>query len=190
MAQTGRPPKPVEVKRRAGNPGKRALPPAPPASLPAPIALPPTPTGLAEPGSRLWVGVWTAAQSWLSPPIDAATLELACRVLDEIVGHRGDIETYGRVIEEPVLYHGEPVAGVVRLRPNPALVSLRNAEARLERWLSALALTPTDRARLGLAQVKAQSKLEALLERRAQRVLPAGRGRKLATTAPDPGPRR
>jgi phage terminase small subunit len=44
-----------------------------------------------------------------------------------------------------------------------------SAASRLTGWLSLLGLTPSDRSRLGVAEVKAKSRLEALRERRESR---------------------
>lgn len=55
-------------------------------------------------------------------------------------------------------------------RYTPAvLIRLAQVEKDLTTWLSQLGLTPSDRSRLGVAEVKARTKLEALRERRAAR---------------------
>lgn len=45
--------------------------------------------------------------------------------------------------------------------------ALRDLEKQITQWLSLLGLTPIDRSKLGVAEVKAQSTLEALQARRA-----------------------
>jgi phage terminase small subunit len=191
----GRPPKPVEAKRRTGNPGKRRLP-DPVTALPAVTdgAAPRVPVGLGSPGKRMWADLWRFSQAWMSPGMDYTVAEMACRTFDEIAGHRRDIARYGRVVEEPVHFEGKLVhledpanpdrtssALLVTLKPNPALASLRAAEKSLGEWLSKLGIPPADRARLGLAQVRAESKLDQLMERReARRRAAAGDG------GPDP----
>ena len=50
--------------------------------------------------------------------------------------------------------------------------ALRQLDKQLVSNLSLLGFTPSDRSRLGLVQVKAKSKLEELMERRANRDLP------------------
>jgi hypothetical protein len=47
--------------------------------------------------------------------------------------------------------------------------ALRALESLIINNLSLLGFTPTDRSRLGVAEVKAQSKLEELMSRRAER---------------------
>jgi hypothetical protein len=46
---------------------------------------------------------------------------------------------------------------------------LRELDRQIVSNLSLLGFTPSDRARLGVAEVKAKSKLEELMERRANR---------------------
>jgi hypothetical protein len=51
----------------------------------------------------------------------------------------------------------------------PVNMSLLETEKLLQSGLGLLGFTPTDRSRLGVAEVKAKSKLEELMERRANR---------------------
>lgn len=167
MARTGRPPKPVEVHRRNGNPSRKKLP-EPRATLPAVVGTPPAPAKLGASGSRFWADVWALGRTWLAAE-DRESVALAARLFDEIAGHRLDIVKYGRVIQSPVLYRGEIVEGVVVLKANPAIKSLRGAEAALESELVQLAIPPAARARLGYTQIKAQSTLEKLISRQQER---------------------
>ena len=48
---------------------------------------------------------------------------------------------------------------------------LRELDKQIVSNLSLLGFTPSDRTRLGVAEVKAQSKLEELMERKASRVV-------------------
>jgi hypothetical protein len=54
-------------------------------------------------------------------------------------------------------------------RANPLLSELRALEAQMTKYESLCGFTPTDRARLGYAEVKRASKLDELLARRAAR---------------------
>ena len=60
------PPKPIERKRRAGNPGKRPLP-EPIAIVPRADRAPHPPKGLRAPGRSVWAAVWAAGADWLAP---------------------------------------------------------------------------------------------------------------------------
>lgn len=163
----GRPPKPVEVKRRTGNPGKRALP-VPVKELAPANGVPKPPAGMGTHGKALWQSVWVHAQSWITPDLDLGTVELAALTRDFIEQCRSRIAEDGLTIFEPIVSPKGELVGE-RIVPHPLLKEQRAAEKQLLALLSALALTPTDRARLGLAQVKQQSVLERLIEQRERR---------------------
>lgn len=152
----GRPPIPAERKRKLGNPGKRTLPEA--SNL---IALPPvvddTPTQLGPAGAAIWDLV-TEQCKWLAET-DRPTLVLLCEKFDRRQDFLVRLES-----SDPVLYTDKGYAYA-----NPLVGMLSTIETELAKLLSALGLTPTDRTRMGVAEVKAKSKLEELLERRAQR---------------------
>ena len=152
----GRPPVPTERKRKLGNPGKRALP-----DQATVIALPPvvddTPVQLGPAGRAVWDLV-TAECKWLAET-DRPVLVLLCEKFDR----RQDFIT--RLEQsDPVLYTDKGYAYA-----NPLVGMLSSIETEIAKLLGALGLTPTDRTRLGVAEVKAKSKLEELLERRAAR---------------------
>lgn len=142
----GRPPKPVEQKRRAGNPGKRPLPKS--GQVVALRAAPgvPDPSGdLLLDGVKLWNRAWDQAITWLSPISDWEAVEAACRLADDVAKARA------------------------RYRATTDPADARALVALSKEWssaLSALGFTPTDRTRLGVAEVKKQSALEELIARR------------------------
>ena len=83
MAKTGRPPKPVEQKRRTGNPGNRPLPDkAVVELLPAAIGIPDPPRPLSSAGRTLWDRAWQSGRAWIAET-DAELLLLVCEQLDE-----------------------------------------------------------------------------------------------------------
>lgn len=142
MAQRGRPPKPIEQKRLAGNPGKRALPKSGEVIvLPSAGKLPEPHRPLLEPGQELWDRVWTMGQTWLSPNTDVELLLMTCELLDERWNLRVRVMRDQRAEERK---------------------QLRELDRQLVANLSLLGFTPTDRSRLGVAEVKRQSKLEQL----------------------------
>ena len=80
--RAGRPPKPTEIKRRTGNPGKRPLP--EPVSIVAGLeGVPEPPAGLAMAGLTVWRRCWEAGADWLTVG-DITVMELLCRQVDEI----------------------------------------------------------------------------------------------------------
>jgi hypothetical protein len=145
MSQRGRPPKPVEQKRLLGNPGKRALPnQASVVALPSAYGIPEPQRPLGPSGSELWERIWGLANTWLSPNTDSELLLMTCELLDE----RWNLRV--RVMRDS--------------RPEERK-ALRELDRQLVANLSLLGFSPTDRSRLGVAEVKRQSKLEELRTR-------------------------
>lgn len=140
------PPKPVELKRKQGNPGKRALP-APVVLLDAGRVDAPVELGAA--GRRLWESVFDKGGLWVSGRTDTHLLLIVCQQLDR----RDELMEAWR--ENPV--------------DRPVNMSLLETEKQIAVGLGLLGFTPTDRARLGLAEVKAKSKLEEMQEAREKR---------------------
>jgi len=142
------PPKPIEQKRMLGNPGKRAMP-----GEESTITLfsgkvePLFPLG--EAGQKLWDSVFNDGELWISPRTDVAWLQVVCELLDR-----------REVLKQE--WMADPADRKLNM-------SLLETEKLLQSGLGLLGFTPTDRSRLGVAEVKAKSKLEELMERRANR---------------------
>jgi hypothetical protein len=144
------PPKPIEVKRKLGNPGQRALPDSSETILIEPISdLPEPHRQLFDAGLELWNRTWSMGQLWISPKTDIELLLMTCEMLDERVRLRAYV-------------WNNPEAWRERK-------ALRELEKNITNSLSLLGFTPTDRSRLGVAEVKAKSKLEELKAKRDQR---------------------
>jgi len=149
MPQRGRPPKPVEQKRLLGNPGHRPLPEvAEVEALPAITEKPEPDRPLGKPGKELWDRVWDSGASWISPHTDLELLLITCELVDERWALR---------------------ASVLRTEDTKERRQLNDLTRIIIGNLSLLGFTPTDRSRLGVAEVKAQTKLEEMLIRRANR---------------------
>lgn len=145
MPRTGRPPVPNEIKRRNGNPGKRALPKEGTVVELAPAAgVPDVPEDLGNDGAALWERAWNTAITWLSPLSDTAAVEHACRLADDLAFAR---QMY-RVTGDPK--DGRLVASLSK--------EFANA-------LAALGFDPASRTRLGVAEVTRVSKLQKLREK-------------------------
>lgn len=142
------PAKPIEVKRALGNPGKRPLP-----DVSATVSLT---AGRVEPhqpldwaGLLLWNRVFGVGQTWISPQTDVELLLLTCKQLDrQIVLER-------QFVEKPDDYH------VHR--------QLLDLEAAIVSNLGKLGLTVDARSKLGLAEIKAETKMEQLRKRQQER---------------------
>ena len=139
-------PTPTEIKRRRGTlRADRVLSPSLNAEL-IQGETPNPPEGLGELGRAVWYQVLTEASAWVSFKLDTLLLALVCDQFEERAELR---ELVAASPEQP------------RLR-----IALRELDKALISNLSTLGLTPTDRARLGFVQVKAESKLEKLRKQR------------------------
>ena len=141
----GRPPKPIEQKRALGNPGRRPLPTEGSlVLLPSMYEVPEPPRPIVtEAAKALWNRTWTMGQTWLSPQTGIELLLMTCEMVDERWNLRIKVLQDNRPEERK---------------------GLRDLERQLIANLSLLGFTPTDRSRLGVAEVKKISKLEALRE--------------------------
>jgi hypothetical protein len=96
----------------------------------------------------LWNRAWDAARHWLSPQTDIEALLIVAEQLDERVALRSKVLAEGSAEDRR---------------------SLRELDKQVMSGLSILGFTPTDRSRLGLAEVKAATKLDELRQRRQER---------------------
>lgn len=141
----GRPPKPVEQKRRAGNPGKRPLPATTIAIPTSPIApIPHRPLGPAA--QQFWERVWSVGFTWISPQMDVELLQMVAEQIDERVALR---------------------MRVLKQNDWRDRAALRSLDAQVLDCLSLLGFTPVDRARLGFVEVKIKNELEEFRKRKA-----------------------
>ena len=145
MSPMGRPPKPIEQKRALGNPGRRPLPQEGSlVLLPSMYEVPEPPRPLITQAARdIWERTWSMGQTWLSPQTDIELLLMTCEMVDERWNLRIKVLQDNRPEERK---------------------GLRDLERQLIANLSLLGFTPTDRSRLGVAEVKKISKLEVLRE--------------------------
>lgn len=147
----GRPPKPLEQKRRTGRaPGRdsggRKLPElATVTPLPMAEGTPDPPDDLGLDGRRLWGRVWASAITWISPDSDMEAVEAACRLADDVA-----------VARRRYRATTDPADGRMVVQLDAALTGA----------LSRLGFDPTARSRLGVAEVKRASALDDLLARR------------------------
>jgi hypothetical protein len=145
----GRPPKPIELKRLLGNPGNRPLPDLNNIThLPQAREIPALPENLGEAGKKLWNRAWGIAVTWLSPVSDIETIENAARLADATEAAR-------------VRYMAttEPADAKAYVAINKAYTDA----------LTSLGFDPISRSRLGVAEVRAATSIDKLLERRENR---------------------
>lgn len=158
----GRPSKPVEQYRQAGNPTNKVLPvmPLPGGGLPAVSGVPAGPEFSAQ-GAELWERVWSAGRTWLSPASDFDVVVLLCHAADEAeelrLGlARGDFPRFYS------LPNGSEVT-------HPAVTQLKDLRTQMTSWLAALGFSPADRARLGVGEVRQADFMDELERRRRER---------------------
>ena len=159
MPRTGRPTTPTEVKRLRGTLRKDRGGAAQPLSvLPSVVSVSKAPP--AETGAQLVQRILDAgASAWIGTTDQAVALDLIAQAWDERRGLRDFVARNGYSDDSG--------------RERPEMKRLGIVEKQITAWLSLLGLTPTDRSRLGVAEVKARSKLEELAARRSART--AGR---------------
>jgi hypothetical protein len=110
-------------------------------------------------GKQLWDAAMITGQNWIARNSDTHLLMMTCEQLDR----REEIRSLILETKDWHLYK-----------------QLNDLERLITSNLGLLGFTPSDRTRLGLAEVKAQSKLEELMARKEKRV---------ATTMVDPSPK-
>jgi phage terminase small subunit len=145
----GRPPKPTELKRLLGNPGQRPLPDLNNIThLPMAKEIPPAPETLQEHGKKLWDRAWGMAITWLSPVSDIDAIYNASSLADATEAARSK---YMATLESA---------------DAKAYVAINKAYTDA---LSSLGFDPISRSRLGVAEVRAATSIDKLLERRHNR---------------------
>jgi hypothetical protein len=149
MAQMGRPAKPVELKRLTGNPGKRKLPDEKEVVLlPAAEDIPEPSRPLMKYGREMWDSVWSVGIRWISPNTDIELLLMTCEMIDE----RWNLRVKVMQSDDVKMRRG-----------------LRELDRVIIGNLQLLGFTPTDRSRLGWAEVKTKSRLEEIMSMRESR---------------------
>ena len=153
---SGPAPKPNEIKRKQGNPGKKALP-----NLASVIALPQVtnqpPSHLTEVGKKIWDELSEKA-TWIADT-DQSSLQLLCEKLDRRAEYIAKLQSM-----DLVLYTDKGYAYA-----NPVVGMISTIENEITKLFSLLGLTPADRSRLGVAEVKKMSALDELIAKRANR---------------------
>ena len=110
---------------------------------------PPMPRGLKVRGRKEWTKIWSSGP-WLNPDQDYAWVEMIARAYDDIDTFRARIVDDGLIVTG---YAGQTVA-------HPLITEVRKAEAVIQKCLSILGYSPSDRARLGMAEVKKETALQ------------------------------
>jgi P27 family predicted phage terminase small subunit len=146
----GPPPIPNERKRLLGNPGKQKLP-DPHANLPLPALDADPPAHLGASGRAAWL-LLASECSWLAHT-DRVSVVMLCEKLDRRAAWIAQLGDADEVLLTDKGY----------AYPNPLVGMLSTLETEIVKLLSLLGLTPADRTRIGLGEVRRASKLAELL---------------------------
>jgi hypothetical protein len=141
------PPKPIEIKRKIGNPSGRPLPELS-TTIPLPQSdEPPLPhRPLDVEGMRMWNHVWSIGRTWISAYSDAEHLMLLCETIDERQQLRNLV-----------------LSGEAHWRER---VALRAIDTQVASMLAMMGFNPAQRSRLGVAEIKRESVLDQLIAKR------------------------
>jgi hypothetical protein len=127
--------KPVEQKKRLGNPGHQALPKQMADVVALPVQNVPEPhRPLGRVGRDLWDRLWLAGAAWLRPTSDIEAVLLVCEASDERAALRV------RVLSDPDAWRDRK--------------ALRELEKQIQSGLGELGMNPVDRGRLGVGEVR------------------------------------
>lgn len=138
------PGKPAEVKKKLGS--RHYSEPVTDIELVQPEAKPEPLRRLEESGLEFWDRVWNRGSLWISHRTDIELVQMVCEQLDE----RDSLRSF--VLENMDAWHER--------------AALRQLEKDIASNLSSLGFTPADRTKLGLAEVKTQSKLQELMAKK------------------------
>ena len=140
----GRPPLPTEVKALRGNPGKRPLNNDPH----VPAGIPDCPDWLTDVAKAEWVRILPILLGMQILTIaDLPTVAGYCQSYARWRQAEELIDEIGMVVREPILNDAGAIVGY-KIKRNPACIDARGAKADMDRFLSKLGFSPSDRTRI------------------------------------------
>ena len=160
----GAKPMPLEVARARGNPGHKKMPPAPTPDTAVvvvdPHATPPPPEWCDPYGAELWRRLWIAGRRHLSEQHDEVLLSMLVEKLQLMRRLR---DWLGDDVERRwyTTANGQTVT-------HPAVKQLEQADAQVTGWLQLLGFTVSDRARLGLFEIRVANELDEYRRRHSK----------------------
>jgi P27 family predicted phage terminase small subunit len=163
MPPRGRPPKPLEMlkatqKDATHKADGRPIPKMEVAPRPADFVIPSPPESLGERGLTEWNKTWSYG-FWLHPNEDYHWVEMIANAYDDMTAFRKRIEEDGLI-----------VTGWQNLvAAHPLIAEIRKCEQQIMKCLQVLGFSPSDRARLGIAEAKARTALAEWQDKMANR---------------------
>ena len=114
--------------------------------------LPAAPEGLGEYGRAYWTMFWDAGRRHLSEKHDSALVQKLCAAIEQVAL----IEQWQG--SDVTRWFYETANG--QLVTHPLIKQKSELNAQITAWLSLLGFTPSDRARLGLAEIRVANELD------------------------------
>ncbi len=160
----GRKAEPVEKKRARGARIRGGL-----AAIPVPEfalavidagSLPEPPAELGEYGAAHWFLFWDAGRRHLSEKHDSALVAKLCAAIEQVAL----IEAWQG--KDVTRWFYETANG--QLVTHPLIKQKSELNAQITAWLSLLGFTPSDRARLGLAEIRVANELDQYRQRKSK----------------------
>ena len=122
-------------------------------------AIPEPPKTLGKVGVAYWGIYWTAGRRHLSELHDTPLMTRLCSNFDRIA----ELELWlGSDVERR--WYTSPNGQIVT---HPAVKQIDQMDAQNTAWMSLLGFTPSDRARLGLAEIRVANELDQFRQRKA-----------------------
>lgn len=122
-------------------------------------SIPEAPKSLGAVGVAYWGIYWTAGRRHLSELHDTPLMTRLCANFDKIA----ELENWlGSDVERR--WYTSPNGQVVT---HPAVKQIEQMDAQNTAWMSLLGFTPSDRARLGLAEIRVANELDQFRKRKA-----------------------
>jgi P27 family predicted phage terminase small subunit len=157
---------PIEKKRLKGSRIRTGLAASPmPETALALVDLsvvPVAPKNLGKVGRSYWDVLWTGGRRHLSELHDAPIMNRLCRNFDKIYELEDWLGT-----DVTNRWYTSPNGQVVT---HPAVKQIEQMDAQCTAWMSLLGFTPSDRARLGLAEIRVANELDSYRQRNSNLV--------------------
>lgn len=125
--------------------------------------VPVAPDGFGVTGVAWWGKLWGSGRRWLDDDQDGVLIGMVCRHLEDVVR----LEMWLGDDVERRWYEGKNG----QIVSHPAVKQIFEMRAQIAGWLSLLGFTPSDRARMGLAEIRVADALETFRQRQVQDVV-------------------
>jgi hypothetical protein len=121
--------------------------------------VPSVPEGFGLVGTSYWQVLWTGVRRHLSELHDVPLMTRLCKNFDKIA----DLELWlGEDVERR--WYTSPNGQVVT---HPAVKQIEQMDAQNTAWMSLMGFTPSDRARLGLQEIRVANELDQYRQRKS-----------------------